>query len=158
MDGVFRWTASPDVRASDLLRPDSDSDERSAKDEAMAWLQSVLRSGPLASEQVQVRAERELGISRRTLRRAKKELGVLAEALHGDHGKVEAWLWKLPENQVANPGHVAKNENPGHVVKTAQPSDERPDSPNQVAKGLDWPSGSGGGGDDPPLAESFENV
>jgi len=55
-----------------------------------AWLRSVLEKGPAWAIEVEAWAAA-AGISRRTLLRAKADLGALSERRGG------AWLWRLPD-------------------------------------------------------------
>ncbi len=62
--------------------------------EAMALLRDVLGRGPATRETV-LRHAHAVGITLRTLERAKSELGVLSDAQRdGDHN---IWYWSLPD-------------------------------------------------------------
>jgi len=83
---------APHLRVSDVLAPASDED-RSERDEARDYLRTVLEDGPRPSRDV-IREARDIGISERTLRRAKSDLGVTAERQgYGSDGR---WCWRLP--------------------------------------------------------------
>ena len=73
--GRFRWTGTPKVYASDLLRPDSESDERSDREETEEWLRSVLQGGPVDSKVLFSRAKEELDVSAATVKRARRVMG-----------------------------------------------------------------------------------
>jgi hypothetical protein len=79
-----------DARADALLRVPQDPEERSARSKAIAFLCDELKDGPVMATAIEERA-RELGISKRTLDRAKKAVGVKS-CNEGDGG----WSWHLP--------------------------------------------------------------
>ena len=93
--GAIEWQSEPvDMTADEALaREQADSEQGSALDEAKAWLQDYLSSGPKAGGAVQA-AAKATGISNRTLSRAKKNLGV-KNAPDGFGGP---WVWSLPES------------------------------------------------------------
>ena len=78
--------ASPVLIAID----DLDENAETPRDEAKAWLADILSDGPVPSQRVlkQARAD---GIAERTLRTAKKELGVKSAK------SAEGWAWALPD-------------------------------------------------------------
>jgi hypothetical protein len=86
------WTGHIDVAPDDLM-PRRQSRERgrpaAERNVAVVFLEGELADGPVRSDTVQALAEKE-GINTMTLRRAKKERGVVAfkEATH--------WYWRLP--------------------------------------------------------------
>jgi putative DNA primase/helicase len=93
------WSPDPlDLDVDDLLpqkkrargrgRP---ADERAI---AKAFLEGELADGPVRQEHLMKRAAEE-GISERTLRRAKDELGVRARNRPATYG---GWIWELPED------------------------------------------------------------
>jgi hypothetical protein len=64
-----------------------------AKREAREFLIDKLEAGPLNSDDLIEEAEQN-GISKRTLKRAKKELGIRSRK---QHGKITGgWMWELP--------------------------------------------------------------
>lgn len=74
-DGFF-WTGLSDLTVNAVLKAESQSDDdRSAIDEAVEFLEAVLTDGPVSCLQVSAEAD-ELGISKRTLERAKVKLGI----------------------------------------------------------------------------------
>jgi hypothetical protein len=85
------WAAHHvDVTASEAMQAANGGKGPAARDEAKEFLENLLRSGPVPSETIEEAAQAE-GISRRTLFRAKKELGVAA-VKDPDDGK---WRWEL---------------------------------------------------------------
>ncbi len=85
------WLGTVEHRAADLLRPRDDDD--GPRGEAAAFLRDALEFEPLPAKVVQARA-REAGISERTLKRAKAQLGV--ESVKTGFGDAARWLWTLP--------------------------------------------------------------
>lgn len=95
-DNLLEWCGVSNVTAEDLniqVRPESDS----ALEDAMTFLRDFLKDSPQTAQAVTQAASRE-DISKRTLYRAKKELGVLSEreATGEERGKGR-WLWRLPD-------------------------------------------------------------
>jgi hypothetical protein len=90
--GRFAWAGRSLLSAEDLGGPPPDADQRSAREEAQEFLIQTLADGPKPALDVFADADR-LRISRATLRRAKGDLGVVAEKTP-DH-----WEWSLPRPQ-----------------------------------------------------------
>jgi AAA domain-containing protein len=89
------WDDAPvDVTANEAVRHTGESERQAGRREAQEFLRQFLRDGPRTSEEVHAEAEAE-GISVRTLKRAKKELGIVSEKEKGvfDRG---SWKWRLP--------------------------------------------------------------
>lgn len=85
------WEAEPvTTTATEAMRPPIQDDERSELDDAKAFLQELLKDGPLSSKQIQADTEG-AGHTWRTMRRAQKDLGVVAYK----SGMREGWLWRL---------------------------------------------------------------
>jgi putative DNA primase/helicase len=75
------WREALDGSARELLASAeavTDGEERSAMDEAREFLMDELAAGPMPSKDV-LRDARQMGIADKTLRRAQKALGVIAE-------------------------------------------------------------------------------
>ena len=107
---VVAWEGACELGAADLLGSPSNGPERSATKEAEAWLEAVLAESPLPAAQVYDLAE-EAGIAKRTLKRAKRSLGVVAERVVG-LGSGGYWVWALPD--AAGPASdAAKGANHG---------------------------------------------
>ncbi len=87
--GVFRWKGEVDIKAEDLLRP-VEENEKNAIQEAEEFLLALLDQGPVPAKEV-VRQAKAVGVTRATLRRAKKRLGVISLK----QGR-EKWCWSLP--------------------------------------------------------------
>jgi hypothetical protein len=115
VDGIFRWTGETDLKADDLLSEPSRTDGAPARTEAEEFLREALVRGSLESATLEELA-RQRGITSATLRRAKKELGVLAIRVGtGGAGGNGKWFSRLPEavqdarDDVVE--HVARLEN-----------------------------------------------
>lgn len=95
-NGAFRWKGESKLTAEDLLATPSGSGGASAVDEAQEFLREALVDGSRSVKEVEKEAN-SLGISRATLRRASKSLGIVASRI-GEAGKQGggAWLWRLP--------------------------------------------------------------
>jgi hypothetical protein len=87
------WGGTSELSASDILKEPADSEQRSAMSEAKAFLLKELKDGPVAAERVK-KDSRAAGVSERTLKRAKRALGVGSEK-EGDG----SWSWVLPEGK-----------------------------------------------------------
>ena len=79
-----------DHAARDLLSVPT-GEERTERDEAVDFLRAELAGGPRPAKELQ-RASKAMGVSERTLRRAKKTLGITSEKAGIDGG----WRWSLP--------------------------------------------------------------
>lgn len=89
------WLGATDHRADQLLASHGDDEQRSAVSEAVAFLESALAAGPQPADEV-TRQARSLGISERTLKRARHQLGVTAARI-GGIGPLGRWELALPK-------------------------------------------------------------
>jgi hypothetical protein len=89
----FAWIgAAPELTPERLLAVPLDAEERTARQEAEDFLREQLADGPRRTKDVEA-AAREQGISVRTLKRARKRLGVVADQRPtGKQGATEWWL------------------------------------------------------------------
>jgi len=78
-------------------------EDRTERDEAAEWLQTLLADGPMSAKEVKREAS-QAGIAWRTLRRAKDGLGIKPSKTRFDGG----WEWCLPK--------VAKGSRPNNVA------------------------------------------
>ncbi|MFH0809360.1 MAG: AAA family ATPase, partial [Pseudomonadota bacterium] len=87
------WEGQPVTTTADeaLAAAAEGGEERSAVTEAKEFLETLLTDGPVSAKQVE-RVAGEAGIAERTLKRAKKALGVVV-AKAGYQG---AWEWEMP--------------------------------------------------------------
>ena len=95
-DGIFRWTGKSDLTAANLLAAEPGSDESSALGEAKEFLREILQTGPRKEPDV-VEEAKQAGISKSTLKRAKKQLGIHSRK----SGMQDGWMWTFSkENQI----------------------------------------------------------
>ena len=87
------------ITADDVI---ADHETRSAQDEAAEWLKALLANGPVPAKDGE-RQARDIGIAERTLKRARRKLGVLAEQVRSDNG-ITGWTWKLPDTHTYTHG------------------------------------------------------
>lgn len=128
---VGRWqvVGRSDHAADDLVDPEGETP--SAREEAAAFLREQLDAGPVAARAILARA-RDAGISERTLKRAKKQIGAVSEK--GEDG----WSWVLPpDNPIGTLGTVGTLES----VKGAKGAKET--TPARVATLADTLGGEG---------------
>lgn len=97
--GIFAarvlWGQALDGTARDLLGNAEDSEgDKSERDDAKAFLTSLLNDGPVSSKQVKADSDG-AGYSWATIRRAQKEAGI--EVVKQGFGKAGVWLWTLPK-------------------------------------------------------------
>lgn len=99
------------VRGADAeITPDdviADHETRTARDEAAEWLRALLAPGPVPAKDA-LRQARDIGLSERTVRRAKATLSVVSEPSKDDDHLVSGWVWRLPDNHSYIPGKVGK--------------------------------------------------
>lgn len=98
IDGKFAWTGESNLTAADLLGSEMNIGKRGAAlEEAKAFLEKALLEGERPQSEIDEEAENE-GISRITLNRAKKSLGVIArrQSDSGERGSGK-WFWRLPD-------------------------------------------------------------
>ena len=79
-----------DISADDVV---ADNHTRTAHDEAVEWLRSLLADGPVPAKDGTAKA-REIGISQRTLERARRAAGVVSRPSRNDNG-ITGWEWSL---------------------------------------------------------------
>lgn len=89
-DGVLFWGAESDKTADEILSEVNQRNEGDsyARDEAKDFLLNRLKFGPVLSKELQEEAD-QIGLSRRTIERAKKDLEI--EAVKVDN----KWHWRL---------------------------------------------------------------
>ena len=94
-DGVFYWCSrGSELSADDLVRASNRAGSGRPDDKkqsAIGWLEDLLSDGPVRSTKVLAEAERS-EISEKTVRRAKKELGVTVLR------DGSAWYWALKDD------------------------------------------------------------
>jgi len=104
------------MEAPDAPRP------KAALDTAVAFLADYLKTGRHNQEAV-IAAAKERGISVRTLRRAKKSLGVKSEKEYNHFTRTSTWYWQLcqekPSGELGNVGNVGNVAPEGEAVSGA---------------------------------------
>jgi hypothetical protein len=90
----FLWGDICNMSADALLAPAGRGGGHPALDDAVEFLESALANGGRDVAELHEEAEAN-GISKRTLNRAKKELGIEAQKQKG-FGAEGGWLWQLP--------------------------------------------------------------
>jgi hypothetical protein len=78
-DGGFEWAGRSNLTVDDLLRPAIPPEERSALDEAGEFLLRLLADGAAVPVRDVLKQAADAGIGVRTLRRARRLLGVRSE-------------------------------------------------------------------------------
>ncbi len=132
---VVAWEADPvEIDTDEALRFDRG---RSAKaspelDEAQDWLAAELAEGPRPVKDILAHARRD-GIAKRTLDRAKGEMGVLAEK-SGFRG---GWVWRLPntEGDAGESGGDEGEDGAGGKDDDEEEDDDEDDEERQGPKG-----------------------
>jgi len=101
------WDNEPVVVSADeALRATEGGGDRTAATEAEEFLRDKLSQGPVPAKDGEEHAHA-LGITPRTLKRARKKLGVIAEKA----GLKEGWTWRLPAEECqAPPKSAIKNK------------------------------------------------
>ena len=99
---VLSWEAGTVQRTADevLATQPVGAEERGARAEAKEFLRSLLRDGPVPVKHV-LRQAKDAGISEKTLRRAKDELGV--PTLKSTSSFEGNWSWSLPREDGHRP-------------------------------------------------------
>lgn len=105
VDGRLDW-CDTELTAGRMLRPESTDEDRSDKDEAVAYLRAMLAAGPRAVDDIRAEAKR-LGVKDSTLRSAKEAAGVKSERV-GGVGAAGSWIWRLPANPSTPAAKVTK--------------------------------------------------
>jgi len=121
------WLGQSEVSAKDLLATPQDQEHADARSEAVEFLKDILADGPVPAKQVVEEAD-DAEIAEKTLRRAKKILGVIAyrENTTGEKRGAGRWMWKLPMvelieddfqggHQDVQDGHTPLKQNGGHL-------------------------------------------
>lgn len=88
---ALTWGGAVSITADSVLEPE-DIEDRSERMEAMDWLKDYLSGGPVSSKKAYEDAKK-AGHAERTLKRAKKALGVISRKDAFNQG----WSWELPE-------------------------------------------------------------
>ncbi len=120
-----RWLGESAQTAATLLAVPVSNEEISAIDKAAAFLRETLADGPVAQKQI-VDEGRKIGISEKTLQRAKKDLNVLSRK-----PGLGGWTWELPPED----GQVTTDNNVGQVGHLQHDQEIRADEGGQTLEG-----------------------
>lgn len=108
-EGRFRWLEERCTLDADAIEGGQESvDQVSAMEEAVDFLRQLLRDRPVQAVDGLFQAST-LGLSDRTLTRARRRLGVVA-VRSGGHG---AWMWALPGQPVTAPDRTPLDPDDG---------------------------------------------
>lgn len=139
------------ITADDVI---ADREKRTAKSEAVEWLQSLLADGPMPAKDV-LRKAREDGISETTINRAKDTAGVTSKPNRNGDNKVTGWTWHLkPSYTNDNVDYVGDLDHVGQVVQavhipqnathTDRPPSPTPNPDRDSGDSIVEPDGEGG--------------
>lgn len=112
--------------AHDLLEIANDEGERTERDEAAAWLADYLAVGPKPADTV-FREARKAGHSDKTLRRAKKAIGV--RSTKDGFGYSGQWVWAYTGHDIAKApegAHVSNVATLDHLRQSEAILDDKP--------------------------------
>lgn len=119
----FHWTGKSDLTDDKILGArsgDREQEKQSAVQEAVEFLMSQLKDGPVESERLKKEAK-QAGIAWATLRRAKTQLRIKPRPSKQNGGQFDSWQWELPHTheQVEQVEHVEKthNDNSNKVIE-----------------------------------------
>src|SRR5262249_39590679 len=115
-EGYFHWTGDSSLTSEMMLsyKQSESIDERSAKSEAVKFLEDLLKDGPVGSQAV-YDAARQAGIAERTLKRAKKQMDITSRK---DSGFAGGWSWSLPDTKNPAKSNSANEDGQdGHAEK-----------------------------------------
>jgi putative DNA primase/helicase len=121
----FHWLGEVDDLDGERLAGHDPNDEGSARAEAVEFLRAMLADGPRLAKEVQEEA-RSVGISEKTLRRAKKLRGVISS----NDGFLGGWQWSLPsEPEEGQGGQHAHTQKDGRLGGQWPPSGDSESQP-----------------------------
>lgn len=114
------WTGAVDISADELVLSRS-SPHGQALDEAKAFLLQLLSAGACSWEEAN-RIAQEAGITTRTLRRAREDLGVKSELRRT--GELRQWVWSLRAKRAGQWPGLSGERSP-EALKAAQDESRR---------------------------------
>lgn len=94
---IVEWGSAVDLSADEVLEPEA-IDQGSERREVMEWLTAQLSDGDVSQKEIEMRANAS-GISRSTLRRAKRALGVVSKKT----GMRDGWVWGYQAPEAVQP-------------------------------------------------------
>jgi hypothetical protein len=115
---ILEWGQEVEgIRADDLVRPALSDEETSDREDACDLLREALADGPRIGKVVEAEIVKR-AVSARTLRRARRDLGITRGAgtvyqavAHGP------WLWSLQEGPETKPGNTPENSGGQRVTE-----------------------------------------
>lgn len=108
----FEWLGVSDLTAKRILAAAQPEDQKSERADAATWLQDYLEPGEQKAAEV-IKESRAEGISKRTLDRAKKDIGVMSRS--EGYGKDKVWFWRLDCQPPENPPYIATLADVGNL-------------------------------------------
>ncbi|MCU1490826.1 MAG: hypothetical protein JWM85_2231 [Acidimicrobiaceae bacterium] len=96
--GFVMGMTPSNIAAEEITAAAPTTEEKGERVDAREVLRELLAGGPMDA----VDALRASGVAERTLKRARKDLGVIALAKRNAHGHVTGWSWSLPQGHEAN--------------------------------------------------------
>ncbi|NOU09375.1 MAG: AAA family ATPase [Nitrospira sp.] len=103
---------APAIKADDLMQPPHENQKHlSALAEAKQWLEGVVGAGGREAAFILKEAVK-VGISERTLNRAKKDLGIKPQF----NGKDHLWMWVLPAKEEGPSGQDPVSQTSGNLA------------------------------------------
>lgn len=124
------WQGGSTHRAADLLAPTAGRGGRSALDDAVDFLRELLTDGPVPVTDLYAEATA-AGIARRTLERAKNQLGVRSVRPDGFTGP---WSWALAAPYIANEERTSPRADDGEVRETMAEYGAEPAAAGRVGR------------------------
>jgi hypothetical protein len=96
------WTGASDLTSETMLSAlrSETTEEKSEKQDAIAFLRETLKGGQKTSVEV-FSAAKKIGISEATLRRGKAALGIRSVKRGGTFSGEQSWFWELPTTEDA---------------------------------------------------------
>lgn len=91
---TVEYEIDPNPVTLEDLEPTGESDQPGELDEAIAWLKETLRDGAMGAKEIN-RMAGEVGIAQKTLKRAKRQLGVRSERQSQGNDGEGTWCWSL---------------------------------------------------------------
>lgn len=91
-----QFTKRQDVDLEEVIEGDEEVDEVDAMADAVTMLQAVLKSGPVDAKVI-IKEANEHAIGMRTVRKAKKKLGIKSRRKGGGKGVAGSWVWYMPQ-------------------------------------------------------------
>jgi hypothetical protein len=97
------WTGASDLTAESMLSAlrSETTEEKSEKQDAIDFLRDFLKKGVQKTSVEVFSAAKKIGISERTLNRAKAALGIRSVKRGGTFGGEQSWFWELPTAEAA---------------------------------------------------------